>query len=322
LSAAFLPPGVLRNAHVQSLLPSLPGLRFRRRAHALLSGAREQVLDCGAGVRLQAFHTPAPRPSSRLAVLLHGWEGSAESVNVLSLAACLHAAGYAVARLNLRDHGTTHHLNREIFHSCRLPEVVGALQALAGHFPQSRLYLAGFSLGGNFMLRAAADAALPGAVATAVAVSPVLHPARTLAALEQGWPLYRRHFVQRWSASLRAKAQAWPQHYDFSALVRLADLRGMTAALVRQCTDFADIHAYLEGYAITGARLAALRVPASLLLAADDPMVPADDIPRLARSRLLSLVLTRYGGHCGFFDRLTTPTFADRFVLERFEAAR
>jgi predicted alpha/beta-fold hydrolase len=298
---------------------------IRRRAAPVLNGARELLLDCGDGVRLQAFYTPSapgaqPAAGSRVAVLLHGWEGGADSGNVLSLAACLYAAGHAVVRLNLRDHGDTHHLNREIFHSCRLPEVVGAVHALAAMLPGARLQLAGFSLGGNFMLRVAADPGMPSAVTDVVAVSPVLHPARTLTALEQGWPLYRRHFVWRWSASLRAKARAWPQLYNFAPMLRSADLRRMTAELVRQCTDYPDIDAYLEGYAITGARLATLRVPATVLLAADDPLIPTGDIANLAGSPRLTLMITAPGGHCGFSDRLT-PTFADRFVRGRFDAA-
>ena len=63
-------------------------------------------------------------------VLLHGWEGSAESLYVLSLAQLLYQQGFEIVRLNLRDHGETHHLNRELFHSCRLPEVVGAVRTL------------------------------------------------------------------------------------------------------------------------------------------------------------------------------------------------
>jgi predicted alpha/beta-fold hydrolase len=315
----FRPPRLLRNPHLQSILPSFPGVTalIRRRAAALLRASSEVLLDCGDGVRLQAFHTPSAQGAQRVAVLLHGWEGSADSANVLSLAACLYAAGHAVVRLNLRDHGETHHLNRDIFHSCRLPEAVGAVRALAAMLPAARLQLAGFSLGGNFMLRIAADPAVPAAVTDVVAISPVLHPARTLAALEQGWRLYRLHFVRRWSASLRAKALAWPHLYDFNPMLQSADLRRMTAALVRECTDFADIDAYLEGYAITGSRLATLSVPATVLLAADDPLIPIPDTARLAHSPLLTQVITAHGGHCGFIDRLT-PTYADRFVLERF----
>jgi predicted alpha/beta-fold hydrolase len=151
--------------------------------------ASELLLDCGDGVRLQAFHSSATRDGAaepagggarRVAILLHGWEGSAEATYVLSLGSLLLSRGYDVVRLNLRDHGATHHLNREIFHSCRLAEVVGATRALAQRFAGARLYLAGFSLGGNFMLRVAADPQVPEGVVGAVAVSPVLDPEVTL----------------------------------------------------------------------------------------------------------------------------------------------
>jgi len=88
-------------------------------------------------VRLQSFVSSPPRAlGNPPVVLLHGWEGSAESLYVLSLAQLLFARHVEVVRLNLRDHGATHHLNRELFHSCRLPEVIGAVAALQRHFAQ------------------------------------------------------------------------------------------------------------------------------------------------------------------------------------------
>ena len=46
--------------------------------------------------------------------------------------------------------------------------------------------------------------------------------------------------------------------YDFRELERLRDLQRMTAELVRRYTDFPSLEDYLNGYAITGARLAQL----------------------------------------------------------------
>jgi predicted alpha/beta-fold hydrolase len=321
----YQPAGLLRSGHLQTLLGSVWPVTWliRRRAARLRGSAQELLLECGDQVRLQAFYSRAVEAASgagrRLAVLLHGWEGSAEATYVLSLGSLLLSRGFDVVRLNLRDHGATHHLNRDIFHSCRLPEVVGATRALAQRFPQARLYLAGFSLGGNFMLRVAADARAPAAIAGVVAVSPVLDPEVTLTALELGPAIYRRSFLKRWSRSLRLKQRAWPGVHDFDAMLRLRQLRAMTAGLVARCTDFPSLTAYLDGYAVTGDRLATLRVPASLLLAEDDPIVPSADLTRLAPSSQLTVVRTRYGGHCGFAAGLTRPSMADRFVLEQFE---
>lgn len=317
----FEPRGALRSGHLQSTLGSLPPavLGVRQRAAALLAASEPLLLDCGQGVRLQSFYS-AGAGTGRLAVLLHGWEASADSSCVLSLGATLYQHGFDVLRLNLRDHGASHHLNREIFHCCRLSEVVGAVQAISQRFAGSHLYMAGFSLGGNFLLRVAAEAELPSSVRAVVAISPVLDPAATLRALEQGASLYRRHLVRRWSRSLRRKQRAWPGVHQFGELLRLADLRHMTAALVRDHTGFASIEEYLQGYAITGRRLANLQVPSGVLLADDDPLVPAEDLHHLAPSANLTVWRSRYGGHCGFMRGWSVPSAADEFVLEQFKA--
>lgn len=321
----FVPPRWLRSAHLQSILPSLPPRRrqVERRTAAWRRRSRELLLDCGEGVTLQAFHTPAgPLPAQTVAILLHGWEGSAESQYILSLAHALLDRGVDVVRLNLRDHGDTHHLNRELFHSCRLPEVVGAVSALRRQFAQQRLVLAGFSLGGNFMLRVAAEAPRAGiAIDRVLAVSPLLDPHTTLDAIENGFALYHAYFVQKWTRSLLRKQRAWPGEYDFGPLLRSRNLRQMTRDLVLAHTEYDDLDTYLRGYAVTGSRLAGLTVPSTILAAVDDPMIPAADLARLPESDLLHVVTTEHGGHCGFIEDLGSTTWVEEFVLRELEAA-
>jgi len=318
----FRPSAWLRDAHLQSILPGLPPRRLRTHwlARALRAAAQPWLLECGDGVRLQAWYSGRAHLAGRSAVLLHGWEGNAESCYVLSLGARLHALGYAVVRLNLRDHGGTQGLNRDLFHSCRLSDVSGALRAIAARLPGAPLYLAGFSLGGNFLLRACAEPRLPTSVAGVVAISPVLDPEHTLRAMETGLALYHHYFVRNWSRSLRYKQQCWPDSYDFEQLLRTRDLRHMTGALVAECTDFPDLSGYLDGYAITGARLLTLQVPARILAADDDPIIPAADLDRLAPCPRLTVTRTAHGGHCGFLRGMLTPAYSDEFVCEQFAA--
>jgi uncharacterized protein len=314
----FRPGRWLRSRHLQSMLASTFWRRARvvRHAAPLVAASRELLLDCGAGVRLQCFHSSPAHSSGRPVVLLHGWEGSAESLYVLSLAQQLFEQRFEVVRLNLRDHGETHHLNRELFHSCRLPEVVGAVRALQQHFPGKPLQLVGFSLGGNFMLRVAAQGRVAGLnLARVIAVSPVLDPTATLAALQSGTGIYEQYFVRKWLRSLRKKQAAWPGSYDFSALERMRDLKLMTAELVHDYSEFATLEDYLNGYAITGERLAPLEVPASILTSLDDPLIPAAGLTQRARPAGLSLTVTRYGGHCGFFENLRGPTWLEQRIM-------
>jgi predicted alpha/beta-fold hydrolase len=239
----------------------------------------------------------------------------------LSLAQQLYERGFEVVRLNLRDHGETHHLNRELFHSCRLSDVVGALGALQKLFPVAPLGLTGFSLGGNFMLRAAAQAAAAGLnIARVVAVSPVLDPSETLLALERSFPGYQLYFVRKWMRSLLKKQAVWPGEYDFTELRRIAGLRGMTAELVRRFTEFSSLQDYLDGYSITGGRLAGIEVPARIITSLDDPIIPAHSLERLGRAPPLRLTVTRHGGHCGFLERLSGPSWVERRIVDELEA--
>lgn len=318
----FQPPRLLRSAHLQTSLSNLPPRVWltRRRARPLRRAAQPWLIDLGALGRLQAMVSPARHgvQACGVAVLLHGWEGHVDSTYVLSLGAELYAAGYEVVRLNLRDHGGTYGLTRELFHSCRLPEVAEAVRVIAARYAPAPVQLAGFSLGGNFFLRVAAEPHLPVNLQRVVAISPVLHPDSAMAAMEQGLKLYHGYFVRRWSRSLRAKQRSWPDHFDFRELLRLRDLRAMTAALVAAHTDFATMQDYLDGYAITGERLRSLAVPAHLLAADDDPIIPVADLQRLAVHPQLEVTRMPFGGHCGFVERVGAASFADRYVMRRF----
>jgi hypothetical protein len=299
---------------------------IEKRAAAVIAASQELVLDCGDGVRLMGWHAEPPAGAAsaprRLAVLLHGWEGSSESLYLLSVAELLHQRGFSVLRLNLRDHGGTHALNRELFHSCRLPEVVGAIARLQTLYPGHRLMLAGFSLGGNFCLRVGARARDAGIrIARIVAVCPVLDPATTLEALERGPAIYNRYFMYKWRRSLRAKQAAWPEHYDFGDLIDDPSLTGMTEKMVLNYTDYPDLATYLRGYAITEGVLESLEAPTHLITSADDPMILARDLGRLARPASLTLSVTQHGGHCGYMDAIRGPSWIDRRIVSEFECA-
>jgi hypothetical protein len=316
----FTPNRLLQNPHVQSIVSStLPRkLLVERRAREVLQSSQDMLLDCGNGVRLLGHYTPAQRSLSRgLVTLLHGWEGCSESNYLLSLASRLYSAGYAVFRLNLRDHGPTHHLNRELFNSTLLDEVLGAMEAIQARLPHKRQFLAGFSLGGNFALRVGADAAGRRFEFTRiVAVCPVVSPPHTMDTLHNGPRLYHDYFVRKWKRSLLKKAQLFPEYPFREQLGSLSTLREMNQYFVPRHTEFADPQSYLQAYAISGDRLATLKIPAHIITSADDPVVAAEDFALINRPPALNIEITQFGGHCGYIQNLKLDSWIDQRIIE------
>lgn len=320
-ASPYRPPWWLRSPHVQSLLGSSP-MRVRRGARMLAAlGTRAEavVLDAGEGVRLQGVFNPPPAGEPRgLALLLHGWEGSSESSYMRLTAARLLAAGFATFRLNFRDHGGTHHLNPGLFHSNRIDEVVRAAVAVAERYPIRPLVAAGYSLGGNFALRIALRAPAAGiALGYALAVCPIIDPAVGLYGLETGPWFYQRYFLHKWRRSLLRKQHCFPDEHYFEPRDLAGDLRGLTRALVLRHTDFGSLDNYLDGYSIAGDRLAGLAVPATILTAADDPVIPVRNFRTLRLPPTVELDITAHGGHCGFISDWRLHTFAAGYIAQR-----
>ena len=320
--ADFAPAFWLRNPHLQSVLASsaIRRLRFLGPTTSLLADSEEVRMRLSAELELQGFYA-APKASPRgLIVLLHGWEGSARSTYVLCLGARLRAAGFAVFRLNFRDHGETQHLSREIFHSARIDEVVAAVAEAARRFAGGPLYLGGYSLGGNFALRVALRARSAGiALDYVFAVCPAIHPPSVLSAIERAPRFYHAYFMRKWRRSLARKQLLYPEQYDFAWAEELS-MRELTSGLVERHTQFASIDDYLHAYSLAGERLAALDVAGAILVAADDPVCPLADYAGLRLPSTLELCVADYGGHCGFIRGAGLDSYAEDFILQRLQA--
>ncbi|MET3654690.1 YheT family hydrolase [Dyella japonica] len=326
LGKDFLPPWPLRSGHIQTMLSSsgVRRLLLPKAAQTVLQNSQPMVVNGGDGVRLTGAYTmqTAQSQSRGLAVLFHGWEGSVDSTYVLQTGSRLLADGWDVFRLNFRDHGDSHHLNEALFHSCRIDEVLYALSDIAQRFPSRPMALAGFSLGGNFALRAAMQAPAAGLpLSYALAVCPIIDPGEGLFSLEAQAPwFYQAYFMHKWRRSLQAKQAAFPQHQYFELAELKQNLRGLTASLVARHTDFGSLEAYLDGYSVAGRALEGMHVPCTILTARDDPVIPVAAFEKLDLPANVELDISPYGGHCGYIRGWDMTSFTDDYIAARFNA--
>ncbi|MGH8446543.1 MAG: alpha/beta fold hydrolase, partial [Solimonas sp.] len=255
----FRPPWMLRHAQIQSILATKSPRRRRwlRRDGRMETTAQALLLDGGDGVRLAAHWSPQPAgqvPRGRV-VLIHGWEGSHESSYLYSMACTVYAAGYEVLRLNLRDHGATHHLNREFFHSARIAEVLGAIANAPPQASGLPLYVIGFSLGGNFSLRVGLHGPAAGVHPTlAIGISPAINPRATMQAIDDGPTIFRWYFTGKWRKTVLAKKAAWPDT-DTAKLLDSRSFMDITAHFAERHTEYGALDPYFAAYTLDAAQL-------------------------------------------------------------------
>ncbi|RLT41006.1 MAG: alpha/beta fold hydrolase [Chloroflexi bacterium] len=320
----YLPKRILRNGTIQTLLSraqSADDLLVNQGAQPILldGGADATGMDPAGTVRLLAYYTAhkSSGPRRGLVMTIHGWEGCSHSSYNLVVGSALVRAGYDVLRLNLRDHGPTHRLNRGLFYVTLLAEVLAATRQVAALAGENPFYILGASLGGNFALRLAlAHAAepIPGLVGL-LAINPVLNPSRSSDLLDShAW--IRLYFRGRWLASLRAKQKLFPDSYDFAPVEKIPSIRAMTEWMLQHYSPYPDAESYFAAYAIPPDRLRQLTVPVTIVTAADDPIIPADDFYRLPSHPLLRVRVLASGGHVGYTDLFPLRHFLAPMALE------
>lgn len=315
MSVQFYPRRLYRNPHLQSIIATSPVRNNGR--NAMMNAAKPLIIDGGAGVRLLGHHSVQPDQSARaMIILIHGWEGSSESAYIQSSGKYLFEKGYDVFRLNLRDHGESHHLNEGLFHGALIDETVQAVSNICNLADDLPVFLVGFSLGGNFSLRIALLQSRCRIVNLrhVFAISPPLDPYKATLCIDESLPFYRYYFLKKWKRSLRKKQALFPDKYDFNGILNLRTCLGLTEAILPWYPEYSDCRRYFREYTLLNDAFRNLSMPVTIVTAEDDPFIPVTDFLRLEKNPNLQLLIQLYGGHCGFLEFFPYACWYDRLI--------
>ena len=306
---SFQPALGLSNPNLQTIVSSV-GRKIIKPAWLQDFTRRSQRRDIRVqGQHLTAQYDYAHNEDAVLVMIIHGWLGSADSSYVLSTAHTLQTAGFHVARLTLRDHGGTADLNEGLFHSAMTEEVVAAAEFIMNDFDCNTAGLVGFSMGGNFALRLAAQ--LP--QLHALAICPAISPQHTVEQIGNSI-IYERYFLGKWRGLWQQKQAAFPHLYDFSSMNRLGSIQTLTEFFIKEHTDFENLQAYYAAYDLRGDTLQG--VNATVLAAFDDPIIPAEHYRSLPTS--IDVNLTQRGGHTAYIKNWRLESWVDDYCRAFF----
>ena len=314
----FIPPFYLKNRTLQSILASSK-LRTLRK-DPMRTVAVEQILDVGDGIKLQGFYSKSKGLARGLVILLHGWEGSAESAYIVSTGRFLFEAGYDVFRLNLRDHGESHHLNEGLFFGTLLEESFNGVKAIADQHEQTPVFLIGFSMGGNFAILMArhCNTTPISNLKHIFCINPPLDPMQATLNIDTN-PLMKKYFIKKWRRSMTKNQTLYPEQYDFSAAFAADSCWEMTELLLNRYSDYQDPAVYFSEYQLKEGYLDRIQLPLTIITAEDDPIIAAEDFRKTPLSKTVELAIQPFGGHCGYIEDLKFTAWYWRFILEKID---
>jgi len=230
-------------------------------------------------------------------VLVHGLEGSGESGYMRSLSQAGLEAGFAMHRFHMRTCGGTAHLCPTLYHAGLTSDLLAYLKSF-----DEPAYLAGFSLGGNVVLKLTGelgDDAVQWIAGTCAVSAPIdlAASAKRLGRLDNRY--YERRFLRRMCDRLLATGRY--KEADFRGIRSIFEIDDKITA---PSFGFQGAEHY---YATQSSNqfLHRIRVPTLIVQAQDDTFIPFEvfRIPVLKSNPYLTFLAPERGGHLGFISR-------------------
>jgi uncharacterized protein len=295
-------------------------LRARRLSFADAPGAPVEfpMADGSGDVLIGSLHRPACDRGRPLVLVIHGLAGSEDSAHMLASARHFLDLGYPVLRLNLRGAGPSRGRCRFRYHAGRSEDLRHVLGRMDGRLAGHGLFLIGYSLGGNLLLKYLGEAGRRAMVLGAAAVSaPIDLDATRRSIMRPRNVVYHRFLLDE----LKRETRNLPlSEREMRELDAVATIYEFDDRILAPRIGFAGADDYYKR-SMALPYLAGIAVPALIVQAEDDPWVPFAafrEFPWSTNPRLTPL-FSRHGGHVGFHGRGSSIAWHDRCMAMFFE---
>lgn len=220
--------------------------------------------------------------------------------------------------------GTTAVCGPLLYHSGQTSDLLAVTREIAAA-SDSPLFLAGFSLGGNVVLKLAGELGESARelLAGIAAVSAPIDLAACSRQINQpGNILYSRRFVSRLKERIREKERLHPGRFRVDHLDRVKSVWDFDDCFTAPSFGFGTAHNYYTTQS-SNQFLERIRILCLLVQAKDDPMIPfaVYEHPAFERNSNLRLIAVDHGGHLGFVSRAKPRFWLDSLLLEWFQEA-
>lgn len=305
----YVPPYLLTNPHVQSIMPSL------LRPTPDVDYVRERIPTPDNDFLLIDWSfAPKPNPSRGLVIITHGLEGHSHRKYVRGMARAMNHAGWDVLARNCRGCGGETNLTPRLYHSGETDDLHTTVQHALSFKHYSRIALIGFSMGANQTLKYLGESPtrMPSEIVGAVAISApcdLSDSATTLESSQLG-KFYTEYLLRSLRDKVRQKHSLFPDIFDIDGLDAISTFREFDDRYTAPQFGFRDAMDYWE-QASSRPGLSRIKVPTLILNAKDDPFLGEKCFPTSEADNNPNIFLEtpKSGGHVGFIQLSDTNEF-------------
>ena len=307
---------LIRNPH----LLTIAGNFWPREIDQQRFPVRRVLYETAPGTKILTLeHQPAASAKGQI-VFLHGLEGSSEAGYIKSLAQASLERGFGVHRCNMRTCGGTETLSDTMYHSGLTSDTLHIIEQIVAR-EIGPVFLVGFSLGGNVALKLAGELGHTDLLSAVCGVSTPIDLAACVRALDKrSNRLYSRRFLSRLKERIRRKAALSPALYSASELHTVRDIWGFDDRYTGPLFGFGNAENYYRTQS-SQQFLDRIRIPALVVQAKDDPLIPFEVFqhPAFRDNPALELLAVSHGGHLGFLSRKRPRFWLDEVIVDWVE---
>ena len=298
-SHPFVPRRGLRGGHLQTLAGN-----FLKRENRLPPPER-RLFNVEPEVQILCHcHWQPQREGALTLMIIHGLEGSSDSQYVIGTGSKAWERGWNVVRMNIRNCGGTEGLTPTLYHSGLSGDIRAVVNALLEQDRLQHFAIAGFSMGGNQVLKCVGEwgERAPSQMVAACGISPACDLSISADALHRGQNrIYEWWFLVGLFRRFRRKAELFPGRFDPSLLKGVRSIRDFDDRITAKYMGFAGAEDYYSR--ATSARVMdKIAIPTLVIHSADDPFIVMSDATaaKLRANPNVAYIETAHGGHCAF----------------------
>lgn len=304
IPSTYHSPWYYRNGHLQTIWPAIlrkvTGIKYRRER---ITTPDDDFLDLDW----------SEVGGKDLVIISHGLEGSSATSYALGMCKAANSQTWDAVVWNLRGCSETINRKPRYYHSGETGDLHTVITHILNLKKYRKIYLVGFSVGGNISLKYLGEGKYPVSelITCAVTFSVPCDLGATAKHLASAANfIYMKRFIKSLTQKIKDKAVIFPHLFALEKLKEIHNFEQFDSKFTAPLYGYASAQAYWNANSCKQF-LPQINIPSLIVTALNDPFFPDECYPRkeALENKNLFLEMPKYGGHCGFGPQLKNKCY-------------